>query len=50
MFEINGLKICLFFRRFKEAGKKQGKIPDAGKLSADLSTETVDRFGLALAG
>ncbi|MGB1388795.1 MAG: hypothetical protein ACPG61_07900 [Paracoccaceae bacterium] len=40
------LHMCLKIRQFDEGAVKQGKIQDHGKLSSNLSTGSVDLFGL----
>jgi hypothetical protein len=48
LFKINDLMFCLFFRQLSETGRKQGKLRHAKNFPAELSTESVDSFPLAL--
>ena len=48
LFRFSILSECLFFRHFSKVAEKQGKFVIQLKLSADLSTVTVDVFSLAL--
>ncbi|MDQ2094733.1 hypothetical protein [Rhodalgimonas zhirmunskyi] len=45
--ENNSLIMCLKIGQINEAGRKQGKFPDALKLLSDLSTGMVDALALA---
>ncbi|VVT15212.1 hypothetical protein RV134_270236 [Roseovarius sp. EC-HK134] len=48
LIDINVLINCLKIRHLNEPSRIQGKFPLPGNLSAELSTETVDSFPLAL--
>ncbi|MFY0658908.1 MAG: hypothetical protein JXR15_00335 [Shimia sp.] len=46
-FKINRLILRLIFKQCVESSQKQGKSSEAGKISSDLSTASVDLFMLA---